>query len=207
VHTTAASGQNFKLRADNRGLRPDMPLRSGFRPGAACPLWLLDYHDITIIPLGNDFRRRRRQTNPIYSRPPGQDGEQLVEHCGYYVIANSFEMGAIDNMLFMAAEILLPEFELQADGQLTDVHGWVNIWQGFHPRAVSIWQGEDNVPPLTGTLYCAMGYDRTLCLCGSCWASWARRGWVCERLWLPRHRAFLGIEEIEDPTSRHHAVQ
>ena len=159
-----------------------MPLRSGFRPRVACPLWLLDFKDITIIPLG-----KGKQTNPIYSRPPGQDGEQLVEHCSIEVIAKRFEMGQIGNMLFVAAEIDMPEFALQ---------GWINIWQGTRRLQPG------HTPLDTGTLYCALRYNHTLrqhCLCGSCCHHWIRQGWVCELLWLhrfelPIHCARLGIE-------------
>jgi hypothetical protein len=95
-----------------------MPLRSGFRSGVRCPLWMLDFRDMTIIPLA-----KRRQTNPIYPRRPGQGGEMLAENCSIEVIAKRFSIGHIGNMLFVAAEIDMPEFALQ---------GWINMWQGTH---------------------------------------------------------------------------
>ena len=181
-----------------------MPLRSGFRSGVLCPLWMLDVGDMTIIPLA-----KGRQTNPIYSRPPGQGGEMLAKNCSIAVIAKRFTIGQIGNMLFVAAEIDMPEFALQ---------GWINIWQGTHTppaqadeRATSVdnkscerpagtgeapdlisdeecpWSGS-----LAGTLFCALRDNDQLCLCGSCMHSWVEQGWVCEQVW--RHWGKLGIE-------------
>ena len=141
-----------------------MPLRSGFRSGVLCPLWMLDVGDMTIIPLA-----KGRQTNPIYSRPPGQGGEMLAKTCSIAVIAKRFTIGQIGNMLFVAAEIDMPEFALQ---------GWINIWQGTHITG-------------PGTLFCALRHNDYTCLCGSCMHSWVRQGWVCELIW--RHRFELGI--------------
>jgi hypothetical protein len=145
-----------------------MPLRSGFRSRVDCPLWLLDFQDITIIPLANP-EAKRKQTNPIYSRRPGQGGGMLAELCSIEVIAKRFSMGQIGNMLFVAAEIDMPEFALQ---------GWINIWQGTHITG-------------PGTLFCALRHNDYTCLCGSCMHSWVRQGWVCELIW--RHRFELGI--------------
>ena len=177
-----------------------MPLRSGFRGQVDCPLWLLDFQDITIIPLAE---RRQGfstcQTNPIYSRRPGQGGEMLAENCSIEVIAKRFSIGHLDNKLFVAAEIDMPEFALQ---------GWINIWQGTHtpPAQADGWWLMDGPPPgllqdlmdgppLTGTLFCALDgwmVAESLCLCGSCMHSWVTQGWVCEHVW--RHRFGLGIE-------------
>ena len=172
-----------------------MPLRRGFRSRVDCPLWLLDFQDITIIPLANPGAKRK-QTNPIYSRRPGQGGVMLAENCSIEVIAKRFSMGQIGNMLFVAAEIDMPEFALQ---------GWINIWQGTHtppPQADGWWlmdgpppgllQDLMDGPPLTGTLFCALRDNAQLCLCGSCMHSWVTQGWVCEHVW--RHRFGLGIE-------------
>ena len=172
-----------------------MPLRSGFRSRVDCPLWLLDFQDITIIPLA---KRRQGfstcQTNPIYSRRPGQGGGMLAELCSIEVIAKRFSMGQIGNMLFVAAEIDMPEFALQ---------GWINIWQGTHtPPGWMVADGWIGPPPgmledlmdgepLKGTLFCALRDNAQLCLCGSCMHSWVRQGWVCELIW--RHRFELGI--------------
>jgi hypothetical protein len=159
-----------------------MPLRSGFRSGVRCPLWLLDCSDITIIPLA-----KRRQTNPIYSRRPGQGGGQrLAEHCSIEVIAKRFSIGHIGNMLFVAAEIDMPVgWEELVEGEHD---GWINIWQG-PPLPHNIWQ---DTPPI-GTLYCALRDDKAqLCLCGSCMHSWVIQGWVCKDVW--QHRFRLGIE-------------
>ena len=177
-----------------------MPLRSGFRSRVDCPLWLLDFQDITIIPLANPGAKRK-QANPIYSRRPGQGGEMLAENCSIEVIAKRFSIGHRGNKLFVAAEIDMPEFALQ---------GWINIWQGPHtPPAWMVAHGWIGPPqgmleelmdptdgvPLTGTLFCALdGWmaAETLCLCGSCMHSWGIQGWICEDLW--RHRFGMGIE-------------
>ena len=175
-----------------------MPLRSGFRSGVRCPLWLLEFSDITIIPLA-----KRRQTNPIYSRRPGQGGERLAEHCSIEVIAKRFSIGHVGNKLFVAAEIDMPVgWEELVDGE-TD--GWINIWQGTPLPGMfdGVADGWTTTPgmlqelmdgePLIGTLYCALRDDNAqLCLCGSCMHSWRIQGWVCEDLWQLRFR--LGIE-------------
>jgi len=180
-----------------------MPLRSGFRSGVRCPFWVLDFEDITIIPLA----KRRQfystcQTNPIYSRPPGEDGSvMLAENCSIEVIAKRFSIGHRGNKLFVAAEIDMPEFALQ---------GWINIWQGPHrppewmvnhdwigspPGMLEELMDPTDGVPLTGTLFCALdGWmaAETLCLCGSCMHSWGIQGWICEDLW--RHGFGMGIE-------------
>lgn len=140
-----------------------MPLRSGFQGQVDCPLWLLSRLDVTIIPLG-----KGRQSNPIYSRRPGQGGEMLAAHCSIEVIAKRFEYCTMGNMTFVAAEVDMPEYDLE---------GWINIWQGRHTR---------------GTLYCALKYDGDFCLCGTCTHSWVRQGWVCEVIWA--NELDLGIE-------------
>jgi hypothetical protein len=179
-----------------------MPLRSGFRSGVLCPLWMLDVGDMTIIPLA-----KGRQTNPIYSRPPGQGGEMLAKTCSIAVIAKRFTIGQIGNMLFVAAEIDMPEFALQ---------GWINMWQGYavqperatrsvaFPLSLCELPGTGEAPDLisdeecpwsgslAGTLFCALRDNDQLCLCGSCMHSWVEQGWVCEQVW--RHWGKLGIE-------------
>ena len=166
---------------------------------------MLDVGDMTIIPLA-----KGRQTNPIYSRPPGQGGEMLAKNCSIAVIAKRFTIGQIGNMLFVAAEIDMPEFAMQ---------GWINMWQGYavqperatrsvaFPLSLCELPGTGEAPdlisdeecpwsgPLTGTLFCALDgwmVAESLCLCGSCMHSWGIQGWICEDLW--RHGFGMGIE-------------
>ena len=143
------------------GMSPHMAtrLQQGFRGQIKCPVWLLDYRDAIIIPLA-----WRNQTNPIYStKPGGLLSRVLVPNCLIAVAALGFDLGRIGGLLFLSAEVHLPEF---------GVHGWINIWQGTSLD-------------FPGTLYCALGYLPAYgeeCLCGSCPISWSTRGWVCPLL-------------------------
>ena len=149
-----------------------MPLRKGFRANIPCPLWLLDpiCWPATIIPLA-----RNRQTNPVYFAKPGalplglnevgqfHSARTLVRNCAIEVTGRRFELGRIGNMMFLSAEVDLPEF---------DTRGWINLWQGT---------SVDD----PGTLYCALKYRPEYgqsCLCGACHASWSTHGWVCSLL-------------------------
>ena len=90
-----------------------MALASGLRhaPG---PFELLNtFPDRHLLPLA-----RGRQTNPVYTAPPGaRDSEQVLPHCGERIEtileANLFQVG--EGTYFLAAH--------------TEI-GWINVWRG-----------------------------------------------------------------------------
>ena len=137
-----------------------MSLRTGFRGGVSCPLWLLDCHDVVVIPLA-----KGRQTNPIYIARPSRSQlyiEPWVRDYEGALTAVGFELGRLGNDLFLSAEVRM------ADSGI----GWINIWRGA-----------DLDEP--GTLFCALMYRqdyRRCCLCGSCRGAWIRDGWICHHL-------------------------
>ena len=133
-----------------------MALGEGFKGRVECPIWLLDCAEAMVIPLG-----KNRQTNPVYSRRPGQAASSmLIPNCKEKRKAWNFTIGQMNDLTFLTAEIFLPQLNRC---------GWINLWQGASVGT-------------EGTMYCEVEYietQNTQCRCGLCQASWAQNGWIC----------------------------
>ena len=102
-----------------------MPVQKGFKGNAPFPegivrcfdLGNLAAHGIEVVPLA---LVSKRQTNPIYSMPPGGHGSvQLVENITTNVIANQFGVAEAFGQLFVYARIELPHYTEPA---------YINMW-------------------------------------------------------------------------------
>ena len=150
-----------------------MPVQKGFKGNAPFPeslmscfgLGNLAAHGIEVVPLA---LASKRQTNPIYSMPPGGHGSvRLVENITTNVIANQVGVAEAFGQIFVYARTELPHYTEPA---------YINIWS----RKLSSWAPH-------GVLYCTVSVKWMLsddpfggeCLCGKSCNRWAARGWVC----------------------------
>ena len=110
-----------------------MPVQKGFKGNAPFPECIVRCsHGIEVVPLA---LASKRQTNPIYSMPPGGHGSvQLVENIAATVIANQFGVAEAFGQIFVYARIELPHSIEPA---------YINIWS----RKLSSWAPH-------GVLYC-----------------------------------------------------
>ena len=169
-----------------------MPVQKGFKGNAPFLEGIVRYsHRIEVVPLA---LASKRQTNPIYSMPPGGHGSvQLAENITTNVIANQFGVAEAFGRLFVYARTELPHLSEPA---------YINIWsrklsnmapQGRKARRIRmpsqciIDDWSEGAGGDTGVFYCTvsvrwMSSDDPLwgeCLCGKSCNRWAGRGWVC----------------------------
>ena len=140
-----------------------MPVQKGFKGNAPFPECIVRCsHGIEVVPLA---LVSKRQTNPIYSMPPGDlRSVQLMENITTNVIANQFGLAEAFGRLFVYARIKLPHY--------------------IEPAYINIWSRKLSSLAPHGVLYCIVSVLSDdppwgVCLCGKSCNRWAARGWVC----------------------------